>query len=322
MMQDTSVALKPTRIWSRIIKNVKKDTSSLWKDIKRSRLSYLFLLPFAVLFIIFTVVPVVISIIYSFCYYNILEPPEYIGWLNYTNLLLNDDIFLIALKNTLLFAAITGPIGYFVSFLMAWLINELGRGMRTLLTFILYAPTLSGQVYVIWNVFFSGDIYGYANGFLMETGIISEPIQWLTDSNYMLGVVIVVLLWLSLGTSFLVFVSGLQTIPVTYYEAGLIDGIRNRWQELWFITLPQMKPQLMFGAVMSITSSLSVYEVLVPLVGFPSADYAAHTIVAHLVDYGTVRFDMGYASAIATVLFVMMVGCNKIVQALLRRVGK
>ena len=175
---------------------------------------------------------------------------------------------------------------------------------------------------MIWQVFFSGDVYGYANGVLMSLGVISEPIQWLTDSNYMMGAVIVVILWMSLGTSFLVFIAGLQTLPVSYYEAALVDGIRNRWQELWYITLPQMKPQLMFGAVMSITNSFAIFDQVNNLVGFPSADYAAHTIVAHLVDYGTVRYDLGYASAIATILFIIMVGCNKGVQKLLQKVGK
>ncbi len=303
-------------------RNARLELRRLGGDIRKSWKSYLFLLPFGLTFLVFTIIPVITSIVLSFSYYNILEPPQFVGWLNYVNLLCKDDIFLIAVKNTFLFAAITGPVGYIASFFMAWLINEQGRAIRTLLTFILYAPTLSGQIYMIWQVFFSGDVYGYANGVLMSLGVISEPIQWLTDSNYMMGAVIVVILWMSLGTSFLVFIAGLQTLPVSYYEAALVDGIRNRWQELWYITLPQMKPQLMFGAVMSITNSFAIFDQVNNLVGFPSADYAAHTIVAHLVDYGTVRYDLGYASAIATILFIIMVGCNKGVQKLLQKVGK
>lgn len=303
-------------------RNVGRDLKRLGGDMVKSRTSYLFLAPFFLIFLTFTIIPVIMSIGYSFTYFNILEDPQWVGWDNYVKLFLNDDIFVTSVKNTLIFAVITGPVGYLASFVMAWLINEQRRFLRVLLTVMLYAPALSGQAYVIWNVVFSGDIYGYANGFLMNYGLINEPIQWLTDTKYMMGVCIFVVLWLSLGTNFLIFVAGLQTVPVSYYEAALIDGIKNRWQELWYITLPQMKPQLMIGAVMTITSSFAVHDQLVPLVGFPSTDYAAHTVVSHLVDYGTIRFDMGYASAIATVLFLFMVLCNKAIQFLLRKVGK
>lgn len=295
--------------------------SRLGKEIKKNKISYLFLAPYAIIFIIFTVLPVITSIILSFTYYNILEPPKWIGFQNYINLLLDDEVFSIAIKNTFLFAAITGPIGYLAALLFAWMINELPPKIRAVMVVIFYAPTISGQAYVIWSTLFSGDAYGYINGILLKLGIIYEPIQWLTDPEYMKGALIVVVLWMSLGTSFLSFIAGLQGIDNTLYEAGYVDGIQNRWQELWYITLPSIKPQLLFGAVMSITSSFAIHEVLVPLVGFPSTDYAAHTVVSHLVDYGNIRFEMGYASAIATLLFIVMVGSNAIIQRLLRKVG-
>ena len=194
--------------------------------------------------------------------------------------------------------------------------------MRAFATLIFYAPTISGQVYLIWSIMFSGDSYGYVNGFLMKLGFIKEPVQWLTEPKYMLWVIMIVILWMSLGTGFLSFIAGLQGIDKTLFEAGYVDGIRNRWQELWYITLPSMKPQLMFGAVMSITQSFAVYEVTVALAGFPSTDYAARTIVTHLMDYGSVRFEMGYASAIATILFLAMVITNKIVQSMIKKVGR
>jgi multiple sugar transport system permease protein len=283
----------------------------------------LFLAPYAIIFLFFTVLPVLISIGFSFTYYNILEPPQWIGWRNYINLFLADEVFLISIKNTFLLAAITGSLGYFASFFFAWLINELPRRIRPLFVLVFYAPALAGYaVAQIWGILFSGDAYGWMNGFLMKIGFIREPIYWLTDPNYMLPVLLVVVLWMSLSHGFLAFVAGLQTVDRSLYEAGYTDGIRNRWQELWYITLPSMRPQLMFGAVMSITSSFAIHDALVPLVGFPSTDYAAHTVVSHLVDYGTFRFEMGYASAIATVLFLVMVGTNKIVQRLLRKVGQ
>lgn len=293
-----------------------------WAQIKRNKVSYFFIAPFMIIFTLFTIIPVVLSLFLSFTYYNILEPPKFIGFQNYLNLLLADDVFLIAIKNTFLLAAITGPIGFFAALILAWLINGLKPKMRAFATLIFYAPTISGQVYLIWSIMFSGDSYGYVNGFLMKLGFIKEPVQWLTEPKYMLWVIMIVILWMSLGTGFLSFIAGLQGIDKTLFEAGYVDGIRNRWQELWYITLPSMKPQLMFGAVMSITQAFAVYEVTVALAGFPSTDYAARTIVTHLMDYGSVRFEMGYASAIATILFLAMVITNKIVQSMIKKVGR
>lgn len=293
-----------------------------WKEIKRNKHYYLLMSPYMIIFFTFTVLPVVFSLILSFFYFNMLELPRFVGWQNYSRLFLNDDVFMIALKNTLLFAVITGPVSYIACFLFAWIINELSPKVRAVMTLIFYAPSISGNVFFIWLIFFSGDSYGYLNGFLMKVGFILEPIQWLTNEAYILPIIMIVQLWLSLGTSFLAFIAGLQNIDKTLVEAGAVDGIKNRWQELWFITLPSMRPQLMFGAVMQITSSFAVAEVSTALVGFPSVNYAGHTIVTHLMDYGTIRFEMGYASAIATFLFLLMVGSNKLTQKLLRKVGE
>lgn len=292
-----------------------------WEQMKKSRSQYLFLLPFLLIFTAFYIVPVVISIILSFSYYNVFEHPVFIGFQNYVNLFLADDVFLIALKNTFIIAAITGPIGYLASFVFAWLINELPRKLRALAVVVFYAPAISGQVYLIWGIMFSGDAYGYVNAFLMNLGFIDSPIQWLTDPNYIMPVVLLVTLWMSLGSGFLAFIAGLQGLDKAQIEAGYIDGIKNRWQELWFIVLPNMKPMLLFGAVMAITQSFGVADVTMALCGFPSTDYAAETVVTHLIDYGSVRFEMGYASAIATVLFITMILSNKIVQKILRRIG-
>ncbi len=294
---------------------------ALWIEMKRSKTLYLFLAPYAILFTIFYIFPVLSSIVLSFTYFNVLEPPKYIGLQNYINLLLADDVFLIAVKNTLLIAGIAGPIGYLAAFLFAWLINELPRYIRAIAVVIFYAPTISGQVFLIWAIMFSGDAYGYINAFLIKLGIINDPVLWLTNPEYMLKVVILVTLWMSLGAGFLSFVAGLQGIDRSQYEAGLIDGIKNRWQELWYITLPNMKPMLMFGAVMTITQSFNVADVPIALTGFPSTDYATRTVVTHLIDYGSIRFEMGYSSAIATLLFLTMILCNKAIQSMLRRVG-
>jgi multiple sugar transport system permease protein len=292
--------------------------ASVWKE---HRHSYILISPYFTLFFIFTVLPVVISILISFTYFNMLEFPRWIGWQNYVRLLLDDEVFIIAIKNTFIFALITGPLSYIACFFFAWLINDLRPKLRAFMTLAFYAPSISGNIYFIWLVIFSGDRYGYANGFLMKLGVILEPIVWLKDPQYILFILIVVQLWLSLGTGFLAFIAGLQTIDKTLIEAGAVDGVKNRWQELWYIILPSMKPQLMFGAVIQLTTSFAIADVSINIAGFPSVNYAGQTIVTHLIDFGSIRFEMGYASAIATVLFMIMLGSNLIIQNLLRRIG-
>ena len=293
--------------------------SNAWKLHKEK---YLMILPFALIFICFTAIPVLVSIVLSFTNFNMLQTPDFIGLGNYINLIVFDDIFLIAMKNTMLFALVTGPISYLMCFVFAWLINELPPIPRALLTLVFYAPSISGNAFVIWKLLFSSDMYGYINAWLLNIGIIDSPILWFETAEYIMPIQIIVQLWLSLGVSFLSFIAGLQSVDKTMYEAGAIDGIKNRWQELWYITLPAMKPQLMFGAVMQITSSLSVASISTELAGFPSVDYAGHTILTHLNDYGSTRYEMGYASAIATVLFFIMIFANIVVQKILRRVGE
>lgn len=294
----------------------------LWTEICRNKVSYMLMAPYFILFFLFTVLPVLISVFFSFTDFNMLELPDFVGWRNYVKLFLEDDIFVIALKNTLLFAVITGPISYLLCLLFAWIINEFSPRVRAILTLIFYAPSICGNAYMIWNLILTGDRYGFLNGLLLKLDVIFEPILWMQTERYVMPVLIIVQLWLSLGTGFLSFIAGLQTVDKSMYEAAAIDGVKNRWQELWFVTLPAMKPQLMFGAVMQITQSFAVADISINLAGNPSVNYAGTTIVTHLLDYGSTRLDMGYASAIATVLFLLMVGTNKLVQHLLRRVGE
>lgn len=290
--------------------------------IKRNKESYIMLAPYFIMFFFFTVLPVVMSVFFSFTYYNMLEMPEFIGWKNYIKLFLEDDIFLKSLKNTLILAVITGPVSYFLCLLFAWIINEFKGWVRAFLTLIFYAPSICGNAYVVWNLILSGDRYGYLNGILMKLGILDEAVLWMKTEKWVLPMLIIVQLWLSLGTGFLSFIAGLQTVDKSLYEAAALDGVKNRWQELWHVTLPAMKPQLMFGAVMQITQSFAIADVSIQLAGNPSVNYSGATVVTHLLDYGTVRFEMGYASAIATVLFLLMVGSNMLVQKVLRRVGE
>ena len=292
------------------------------KEIKNNKTGYFLLAPFYIIFFIFTVLPVILSIFFSITDFNMLETPNIIWFDNYIRLFLDDDIFILSVKNTLVFAAITGPGSYLLSLIMAWFINELPPKIRAIMTLIFYAPSISGNVYMVWTYIFSADSHGFLNGTLMDLGLITTPIAFLKNPDYIMAIVIIVALWTSLGTSFLTFIAGFQVVDRSLYEAAAVDGVKNRWQELWYITMPYMKPQMMFGAVMAITQSFGFGAAITGLVGFPSPDYCAHTIMHHLDDYGGSRFEMGYASTIAVVLFFMMIGSNMLVRKLLGKVGK
>ena len=282
-----------------------------WHMMKTNKACYAMLLPFMSLFIIFTVVPVVMSLPMGFTNFNMIETPKFVGLSNFYTLFLNDDVFLIAVRNTLIFAIFTGPFSYILSFIIAWLINEMNAFLKTFFTFVFYAPSMTTSVYVTWQLILSGDSYGYLNAVLIDLGILNEPAQWLTDTNYILTVVIIEQLWMSMGAGFLAIRAGFQNIDKSMYEAGAIEGIKNRWQELFYITIPSMGPQLLFAAVIQISASFTVGVVGQNLVGLPSTDYAAHTIMNHATDYGNIRYEMGYASAICFVLFAAMLLANK-----------
>ena len=303
---------------------VRKDMTKLqwtWHEIKRNKVAYLMVAPYMLIFTCFTVLPVVLSLVISFTDFNLLEVPNFVWFDNYIRLFLQDDIFITAFSNTLIFAAIVGPVSYIMSFMVAWFINELSPKIRAIVTLVFYAPSIAGQAYLIWGTLFSGDRYGWVNAWLYKLGLINKEIAFFQDADYVMPLCIVVALWTSLGTSFLAFIAGLQGIDKAQFEAGAVDGVRNRWQELYYITLPNMKNQLMFGAIMSITGSFGFGGVVTALCGFPSVDYAAHTIVHHLDDYGGMRFETGYASAIAVVLFILMISANTVVKKVISKVG-
>ena len=293
----------------------------VFQRIRDNKICYLLVFPFMLFFTVFTILPVAISLILSFTSFNILEAPQWVGVDNYLRLFLDDDIFIKSIGNTLIMAIAVGPGGYVLSLLLAWAINELQPRLRSLVALVFYIPSISGNVYLVWATLFSGDDYGWLNGALLRFGIIQEPQQWLKKPEYMMPIIIGVALWGSLGKSFLAFIAGLQGIDRSYYEAAAVDGLRNRWQELWFITLPIMKPQLIFGAVMSITATFDIGTISTALCGMPSTEYAVHTMMNHLEDYGGIRYEMGYASAIATLLFLMMLACNKLFQKAVSKVG-
>lgn len=290
----------------------------LWRD----RVSWLMMSPFLFFYLMTVLIPILASIALSFTYFNMFHMPSFVGLDNYVRLFLEDDVFMIALGNTLLFAIVTGPLSYALCFVLAWLINDIPPKLRAFVTLVFYAPSISSTLYVVWKFIMSPDSYGLLNGFLMKMGLIDEPLLWFTDPSMALPLLMIVQLWLSLGVGFLAFIAGLQNVDRSLYECGAIDGIRNRWQELWYITFPQMKPMLLFGAVTQITAVFSTSTISMELCGFPSIDYSAHTVLLHAVDYGTVRYQMGYAAAICVVLFIIIILTYKLSTFALSRVGK
>ena len=278
--------------------------------------------PFIIFFVIFTIIPILSSIFFSFTSYDMISTPKFVIFENYRRLITNDPTFMVTVKNTFIFAVVSGPIGFLLAFLLAWLVNEFTPKVRAVLSFMFYAPSLVGNAYFIWQVAFSGDSYGYINSLLLSMGIITEPIVWLKNATYLMPIIIVVQLWQSMGVSFLANISGLQNVSRDMYEAGAIDGIRNRWQELRYITLPAMSNMLLFSAVMQIQSSFSVSAIAITLAGYPSKSNAVDTIGSLMQDMATVRYELGYASAIAVVLFIMMVTTRLLVGRILSTVEK
>ena len=274
---------------------------------------FIMIAPFIILFVLFTVIPIVSSIVLSLTSYDMISSPKYIGIENFRRMFTVDDVFSITVKNTFVFAIIAGPLGFMLSFALAWLVNEFSPKIRAMLSFLFYAPALVGNAYFIWKVIFSGDSYGYANSLLLSLGIITEPIVWLKDASYIMPIIIIVQLWQSMGISFLSNISGLQNVDRSLYEAGAIDGIRNRWQELRYITFPSMSHMLLFSAVMQIQSSFSVSAIATELAGYPSKSNAADTIVSLMMDVSSTRYELGYSCSMSVILFVIMVAVRLIV---------
>lgn len=273
---------------------------------------WLMLAPFMVLFAVFTVIPVAMSLPVGFTDFNMAQTPRFVGLDNYITLFLSDSVFIKSVRTTLIFAFVTAPLSYITCFLLAWLISGLKHHVRTILTLIFYIPSIA-NVCSVWRIIFSGDMNGWLNSFLIDIGFLQSPVQWLTDSRTVLGVAIVVQLWISLGTGFLALSAGFRNIDKSLYETAYIEGMDSKWQELVYIVIPCMKPQMFFAGIMQIVGSFTADAAVRELVGFPSTDYKAHTVMTHAFDYGWIRFEMGYASAICTVLFVVMFVCSRFV---------
>jgi multiple sugar transport system permease protein len=281
---------------------------------------YLFMAPYAIVFVIFILVPVILAVILSFTNFNAIEWPSWVGFLNYITLLTNDEIFMqYVLPNTVVYAVVVGIGGYMLSFLLAWVLCNLSKVPRTIFALIIYSPSMTTGVAmtVLWKVIFSGDQTGLINSWLMSLGIITEPIIWLISTDYLLPIVIIIGLWSSMGIGFLSMIAGILNSDESLYEAAAIDGVKNRFQEMIYITIPQMKPQMLFAAVMAIVGAFQNGMISTLLTGNPSPGYAAQLIVNHIEDYGFQRYEMGYAAAVSVALLIIVQLFSKVCNNLL-----
>lgn len=297
-----------------------KSSKKFISSIKANGAFYVMLLPFSVIITVFMIIPALVGVLSSFTDFNGMTMPSFVGVDNYVRLIFKDPTFLIVFKNTLLQAMIVGPVGFLLSFVVAWLINEVeNKTLRLLVIFLFYSPNFSGTLYIVWRYVFSNDANGLINTLLGNLGL--ESISWLSDSDYSMIVVIIVSIWVSFGAGFLSFIAGLRGLDRAYYEAAAIDGLRNRWQELYYVTLPQMGPQLLFGAVQAIGGAFAVGAVNQALAGYPSTNNATDTILLYMGEYGTTRFEYGYASAMSVFLMATMLIVWQLVNRVLRAFG-
>lgn len=298
----------------------KKARNSIRKRENSNWNGYAFMAPYALVFLVFILVPVIMAVILSFTNFNAIQWPSFVGFLNYITLITSDEVFMqYVLPNTVVYAVVVGIGGYILSFVLAWALCNLTKGPRTIIALILYSPSMTTGVAmtVLWKVIFSGDQTGLLNSWLMSVGIINEPIIWLVSVDYLLPIVIIIGLWSSMGIGFLSMIAGILNSNEELYEAAAIDGVKNRFQEMIYITIPQMKPQMLFAAVMAVVNAFQNGLISTQLTGNPSPGYAAQLIVNHVEDYGFLRYEMGYAAAVSVVLLLIVQIFSKGANALL-----
>lgn len=291
------------------------------KGIKKDGLrTFLLLLPYGLLFLVFIAIPVVVAIGLSFTYFDVINSPQLVWLNNYVSLITQDEVFLKnVLPNTIKYALIVGPGGYILSFILAWMLSQIQPIPRTILSLAIYTPSMVGQVFVgvIWKSVFSGDQRGIVNNMLLSLDIIDRPIQFFLSSDYIMNIMIFVSLWSAMGIGFLAMISGVLNINEELYEAAYVDGLRNRFQEIFYITIPSMKPQMLFGAVMAIVNAFNMGWIGVTLTGGnPTPGNAGQLITNHIDDYGFLRYDMGYAAAISVTLLLIVTMFSKVAHGL------
>ena len=292
---------------------IRKLTLKRYKD---GTTGALFVLPYVLAFLVFITIPVLMGMLLSFTYFNLLDAPRFIGLTNFISIFTSDSVFMQQIvPNTITFAVVVGPVGYLLGFFLAWLLAQIPHRLRTILTLVIYSPSLTAGVAmaVMWRIIFSGDEAGYLNAILLSLNLIDSPIQWLANPDYLMTIMIVVTLWSSMGIGFLAMLAGVLNINPELFEAAYVDGMTSKLQEIFYITIPSMKPQMLFGAVMSLVATFNAGSIGVLLSGQnPTPQNAGQLIVTHIDDYGFIRFDMGYAAALSIILLLMVYFFSKV----------
>lgn len=266
----------------------------------------MFIAPALILFTIFVAVPVGASLFFSFTKYNVIQSPKWVGLNNYRNLILYDPRFWKAVRNTVVYVVGVVPFSISLSLLLAVAIDQKIR-LKNLYKTLFFMPAVTSVVAlsVVWKWLFAGEKYGLINHFLLKLGL--QPIDWLLSPTWTLPAIMIMSIWAGLGYNMILFLAGLQAIPNSLYEAADADGA-GAMSKFWHITLPLLRPTMTYAVIMSTIASFQVFEQVYIMAGSTSAGVGgvldcALTIVAYLYDSGFQRFMMGYASAIAYLLF-------------------
>ncbi len=270
------------------------EKKEFWKGIA-------FVSPWLIGMSVFLAYPVIASLYHSFCDYSVLSPAVWIGLGNYADLF-HDEIFWYSLYNTFYFAIVALPLGLLVSLALALLLNAEIHG-RAIFRTIFFLPSLVPMVAlaILWQWIFTGE-YGILNYVLRAIGI-SHPPNWLGSITWSKPALIITSVW-GIGNAMVIYLAGLQEIPQTYYEAADIDGA-NWFQKIFAITLPMLSPVIYFNLIMGIIASLQIFAVpYIMTGGGPARSTLFYTM--YLYDNAFRYLNMGYASAMAWIMFVVI----------------
>ena len=265
------------------------------------RYGYLFISPWLIGFVIFSGGPILVSIFMSFTFYDIVNPSRWTGFGNYISLF-QDELFWISLKSTATYAASTVGVGIVAAFAMALLLNRSIAGLSFWRTLFYLPSVISGvAVSLLWMWIFQRD-FGILNQLLWQLFRIEGP-GWFSSDKWVIPSLMIMSLW-SIGGGIIIYLARLQSIPTELYEAAEIDGA-GTWRKLWSVTIPLMTPVIFFQLIMGIIGSFQVFTVaFVVTSGRPT--YAWLFYVLYLYRNAFEYYKMGYASAMAWVLFTIL----------------
>jgi putative chitobiose transport system permease protein len=283
---------------------------------RRSLTPYLFLTPALVVIIVFVLIPILAVVYFSFTEYNISTPPRWIWFRNY-EVLLKDTIFRQAIVHSFIYLLVT-PILIVLSVVLAIVVNRKLPGIHMFRS-LFFIPVVSGSIAVgiAWRLMW--DTNGIINGILLSLGPLEEPMQWLAEPAYTLPIAMALTIWLGLGYYMMIFLAGLQNIPEELYDAALIDGC-NSWQKHWYVSIPGLRPQITFVAVISSLAALQVFNEIFTLTGgLGGILNSGVTMVFYLWRKAFRLNQAGMASAIAMVLLVITLAFSIINMRFLER---